>query len=270
MNREADMAVGTADADLIVNRQHLPFRTDGGIATRAAVGLIVLATDQTIEHEFRRLLDLPGVAFYESRILNDAAITPETLKRMEVRLAEAASLILPGLALDVVAFGCTSASMVIGEERVFERIREARPGVACTTPITAAFAAFRALGARRIALLTPYRDDVNRFIRDYVEARGVSVPVMGSFNEEDDLKAARIDAASIRDAAIELGRSDRIDAVFVSCTSLRLADAVAEIEEALGKPVTSSNHAMAWHCLRLAGIDDVRHGQGRLFELPLP
>jgi maleate isomerase len=262
------MAQSFAD-EQVLSRQHLPFSTDGGIAARAAIGLIVLATDQTIEHEFRRLLDLPGVAFYESRILNDAAITPETLRRMEARLAEAASLILPGLPLDVVAFGCTSASMVIGEERVFERIREARPGVACTTPITAAFAALRALDARRIALLTPYRDDINRFIRDYIEARGVSVPVMGSFNEEDDLKAARIDAASIREAAIELGRSDRIDAVFVSCTSLRLVDAVAGIEAALGKPVTSSNHAMAWHSLRLAGIDDVRPGCGRLFERPV-
>jgi maleate isomerase len=267
-NGEAHMSVEISGADLVENRQHLPFRTDGGIAARAAIGLIVLATDQTIEHEFRRLLDLPGVAFYESRILNDAAITQATLRQMEARLAEAASLILPGLPLDVVAFGCTSASMVIGEQRVFERIREARPGVACTTPITAAFAALRALDARRIALLTPYRDDINRFIRDYIEARGVSVPVMGSFNEEDDLKAARIDAASIRDAAVELGRSD-VDAVFVSCTSLRLVDAVAEIEAALGKPVTSSNHAMAWHCLRLAGIDDARSGCGRLFERPL-
>jgi maleate isomerase len=263
------MAVGTSSADLIVNRQHLPFRTDGGIAERAAIGLIVLATDQTIEHEFRALLDLPGVAFYESRILNDAAITPETLKRMEARLAEAASLILPGLPLDVVAFGCTSASMVIGEERVFERIREVRPGVACTTPITAARAAFETLGARRIALLTPYRDDINRFMRDYIEMQGVAVSVMGSFNEEDDLKAARIDAASVRDAAVELGRSDGVDTVFVSCTSLRLVAAITEIEEALHKPVTSSNHAMAWHCLRLAGVDDPRPGFGRLFELPL-
>ena len=195
----------TAPADLIVNRQHLPHRLDGGIASRAAIGLIVLATDQTIEHEFRRLLGLPGVAFYESRILNDARVTPETLAAMEARLVEAASLILPGLPLDVVAFGCTSASMVIGEERVFERIREVRPGVACTTPITAAFAAFEALRVRRLALLTPYRDDINRFMRDYIEARGFAVPVMGSFNEEDDRKAARIDAGSIRDAAIELG-----------------------------------------------------------------
>jgi maleate isomerase len=252
-----------------INRQHLAHRLDGGIAARAAIGLIVLATDQTIEHEFRHLCSLPGVALYENRILNDAQITPETLRAMEGRLVEATGLILPGLPLDVLAFGCTSASMVIGEERVFERIRGVRPGVACTTPITAAFAAFRALGAKRIALLTPYRDDINRFMRDYIEARGFRVPVMGSFNEEDDLRAARIDAASIRDAAIELGRSDEVDAVFVSCTSLRLADAVGAIEAELGKPVTSSNHAMAWHCLRLAGVADSRSEFGTLFAKAL-
>jgi maleate isomerase len=259
----------SAPANLIINRQHLPHRLDGGIATRAGIGVIVLATDQTLEHEFRRLLDLPGVAFYESRIVNDSAITPATLAAMEAGLTQATDVILPGLPLDVVAFGCTSASMVIGEEQVFARIREARPGVRCTTPITAAFAAFEALGARRLALLTPYRDDINRFMRDYIEARGFQVPVMGSFNEEDDHKAARIDLASIRDAAIDLGRADAVEAVFVSCTSLRIIDAVTEIEAALRKPVTSSNHAMAWHCLRLAGIEDPRTGFGRLFARPL-
>jgi maleate isomerase len=258
-----------AIADPAVNRRHLPHRLDAGIAERAAIGLIVLATDQTIEHEVRHLLDLPGSALYHSRILNDARITPETLGAMEARLAEATGLILPGLPLDVVAFGCTSSSMVIGEERVFERMREARPGVACTTPITAAFAAFEALGVRRLALLTPYRDDINQVMRAYIEARGFLVPVMGSFNEEDDRKAARIDAASVRDAAIELGRADDVDAVFVSCTSLRLIDAVTAIETALGKPVTSSNHALAWHCLRLAGIDDTRPQFGTLFDRPL-
>jgi len=247
-------------------RAALPFALDRGIAARAALGLIVLATDQTIEHELRRLLDLPGVGLYQSRILNDAQITPATLAAMEGRLVAATEVILPGLPLDVMAFGCTSASMVIGEQRVCELIRSVRPGVACTTPITAAFAAFRALEARRIALLTPYREDVNRLMRDYIEARGCAVPVIGSFNEADDRRAARIDAASIRRAALDLGRAPGVDAVFVSCTSLRLVDAVGAIEAELGKPVTSSNHALAWHCLRLAGIDDRWGGCGSLFE----
>ena len=43
--------------------EHLPFETDRGIASRARIGLIVLATDYTIEHEWRRIMTgLPGVA----------------------------------------------------------------------------------------------------------------------------------------------------------------------------------------------------------------
>ena len=159
------------DHDPVINRTHMPHELDGGVGARASLGLIVLATDGTIEYEFRRVLEaLPGVAIYESRILNSASITPETLKAMESRIAPAAEVILPGEPLDVVAYGCTSASMVIGEDRVAECIREARPEVACTTPITGALAALRALGAPgdvgRIALLTPYIDEINRFMRD--------------------------------------------------------------------------------------------------------
>ena len=251
------------------NRTGLAFELDGGVAPRAAIGLIVLATDQTIESEFRVICDLPGVGLYESRIFNAAQINPETLSQMEAGIAEAAGLILPGLPLDVVAYGCTSGAMVIGDETVAARIHEARPGVACTTPMAAAMDAFRALGCRRIALLTPYVEEINQAMRAHLQGGGFQVPAMGSFNEEDDHKAARITAASVRDAALALGASDEVEAVFVSCTNLRLLDGAARLEAELGKPVTSSNHALAWHCLRLAGIEDSLGEFGSLFTKSL-
>ena len=250
-----------------VTRTHMPFEMDGGIAERAAIGVIVLGSDHTIEHEFRTFLDIEGVAFYESRIRNSSTITPETLADMEQRIPECADIILNGVPLDVVAYGCTSASMVIGEERVFERIREKRPEAKCTTPITAAFAAFEALGAKNLAVLTPYRQDVNDTVADYIENKGFNVVAFGSFNEEDDNRAAKISVDSIKQAAIELGQLDQVDLVFVSCTSLRIAPVIKQIEESIDKPITSSNHAMAWHCLRLAGIEERNPKFGRLFTI---
>jgi maleate isomerase len=247
--------------------EHLPFATDRGIAGRARIGLIVLATDFTIEHEWRRIVvGLDGVALYGSRILNDAQITPETLRAMEPRIAAAAAAILPGAPLDVVAYGCTSAAMAIGEEKVFARIREARPDARCTTPITAAFAAFRALGATRVGVLTPYRADVNRIVADYIRARGFQVAAFGSFNEQDDGIVARISPASVKQGIAAITAKAKVDAVFVSCTSVRLAEAARDIEAEIGIPVTSSNHAMAWHALRLASVDDALPQWGALFE----
>jgi maleate isomerase len=251
--------------ELVIDRQHMPYQLDEGIGYRARIGLIVLATDQTIEYEFRRLLALPGVALYESRLDNAPTITPETLQVMERDIPKATALLLPNLPLHVVAYACTSGAMVIGDDRVRNSIWHARPGVAWTTPMTATFAAFKALGVRRICFIAPYIDAINRRMRQYMQAAGVAVPVMGSWNLADDTTVARIAPQTIRQAALELGRAAAVDAVFIACTSLRVVDYLDDLEQDLGKPVTSSNHALAWHCLRLAGYHDPVPGFGSLF-----
>lgn len=250
--------------------EHLPYELDGGIARRASIGLIVLATDYTIEYEWRKLFaEVDGVALYQSRIQNEDRITPESLRAMEPRLTECARVITPDTPVDVIAYGCTSASMAIGEEKVFARIHESKPDARCTTPITAAFAAFDAFGARRVGVLTPYPADVNRIVSDYITARGYEVPVFGSFNAERDTLVARITPDSIERGVREIIRDTEVDAIFVSCTSVRLLEACAALERNLGIPLTSSNHAMAWHALRLAGIDDQLGQFGSLYTLPL-
>jgi maleate isomerase len=264
MNQTALRPPSAGDA---ISKMHMPFELDGGIAHRARIGLIVLATDHTIEHEFRQIYRLDGVALYESRIANSATVNAATLAEMEHGMTAAAAVILPGTKLDVVAYGCTSGTVVIGEEKVFQRIREARPGVACSTPITAGIAAFKKLGVGRIALLTPYVDEVNQMFRRFVEERGIAVPVMGSFNHDDDNEVARISQDSIKAAVRDLAREPSVEGVFISCTSLRVASIAEELEAELGKPVTSSNHALAWHCLRLAGVNDALPNLGRLFRV---
>jgi maleate isomerase len=245
----------------------LPCDLDRGIAHRAAIGLLVLATDQTMEHEWRQLVRGDGIGFYEARLYNDVDITTETLRAIRDRIAPATALILPGLPLDVVAFGCTSATMTLGEDVIFAEIRKVRPGVACTTPVTAAFAAFRALGARRIGLLTPYSREVNETVCAYLAAHAVDVAAFATFDKPDDREAARISPRSIVEGVKALAVGAKLDAIFVSCTSLRIAEAVSAIEDEIGLPVTSSDHAMAWHALRLAGVGDWVPRAGRLFEI---
>jgi maleate isomerase len=237
----------------VVNRTHMSYELDLGFGSSVRIGLAALAGNQVTEHEFRRILSIEGVDFYTSRVADSVSINPETLRETEKHLADAVSLILPGLPLDVVAFTCTSASIVNGEEQIFRRIREVRAGVHCTTPITAALAAMSALGLKRVALLTPYVAEINAMMRDYIDARGFSVPVVGSFNNGNDHEVARIATSSVCTAVRELVRDEPVDGVFVSCGSLRLADAAADLERDIGRPVFSSNLAMAWHCLRLAG-----------------
>jgi len=248
-------------------RKH-PFTLGDGPATRAAIGLLALAPEQTLEHEWHNILRLDGVALYGTRLFFDSSdVSMETLSAMETLITPATALLMPGLRLDVVAFGCTSGAMVMGEDTVFARIRAERPDIACTTPITAAQAALAALGARRIALLTPYVKSISDWMADYMAERGVAVTASASYEHANDYEVARIDAASIRASVLDVGKSPDVDAVFVACTSLRLADQIAALEQSLGKPVISSNHAMAWHALRLAGVQDALPQWGWLYTV---
>ncbi len=254
----------------VIRKIGMPYELDEGLGARARIGLIVLATDQTVEHEFRQIITpLEGVAFYESRIRNAQQITPETLAAMEKEIAPCTEVIMPGCRLDVVAYGCTSGAMVIGDEQVGARIRSARPGIAYTTPMKAAYAAFEALGMKRIAYIAPYMESLCMRMCAEIEDHGFEVPAMGSWNEPDDDKAARLSAETVAAAVRDLGSSDLVDGVFVSCSSIRIALTVEAMEAEIGKPITSSNHAMAWHCLRLAGYGDAIPGYGRLFRTGL-
>ncbi len=203
---------------------------------------------------------------YVSRIAFAPEITVATLGAMRDGITGAAELILAGGRIDVLAYGCTSGTMVIGEDEVFARLRAARPGVACTTPPTAALAALRALKLARIAVLTPYTEGVNRLVHGYFTERGIDIAAFGAFNKESDAEVAAIAPASILAAAQALDAPD-IDGLFLSCTGMRALGIVEALEERLGKPVVTSNQALAWHALRLAGHAAPIAGFGRLLRL---
>ncbi len=248
--------MGKSNTQPAIDKRHLPYMLDEGIGHRARIGIIALPDDLTIEHELRMLFDLPGVACFVNRLPCAATITPDTLKAMEGEIAQAASLILPELSVDVMAYGCTSGSLFIGPAAVHELIHTAHPHTICTTPVEAASAALEALEARSIALITPYADEINQRLREHLQQNRFEVPVMGSWNEPLDAKVGRISPESIRKAVLDLARSDRVDTVFISCTNLRALSILEELEDELGKPVISSNAALGWHCLRLSGVEE--------------
>jgi maleate isomerase len=226
------------------------------------IGLIALATDHAIEDELRRFLppqaghatgpdtDRNGVNLYTTRVPAPDRFGPESLRATEAELARAAALLVPGSRLDVIAYGCTSATAAIGEDGVFAQIRRARPGIACITPITAVDAALRMLGAQRLALVTPYPDAVHAIVATDLERRGFTLVDQLFLGIDEDSAITRVSAATLIDA-VRGRRLGEADAVFVACTSLRTAAWVETLEAELGLPIISSNRALAWHCLAL-------------------
>lgn len=233
------------------------------------VGLIILATDHTTEPDFRRMVASERIGVYVARIPYANPTTPQNLRKMQPALTAGAALILPDETLDAICYSCTSASVVIGDAEIEAAIQAAKPGMAVVTPPMAGVRGLNAFGARRISILTPYTVETSRPMAAYFAAKGFEIASFTCLGFEDDREMARIAPAALVDLAAQAIHA-RADALFVSCTALRAALAVPGMEQAIGRPVVTSNQASAWNCLRLCG-DETAHPQfGRLMTLPLP
>ncbi|RME18911.1 MAG: Asp/Glu racemase [Alphaproteobacteria bacterium] len=226
------------------------------------LALIVLSTDESLEPEAAQICTPAGIRLLHSRIPSLAEVTPETLATMAEHLPAAAAL-LPGH-VDVVGYGCTSGATVIGPERVAELVNGPLPGARVTNPITAVETALKALGARRIAYVSPYVASVTAPMRAHLARAGVETVAEGSFDVGHDPDVARITEAAVAAGAETVASGQAVDAVFVSCTNLRSFGIIDALEARLGLPVISSNLALIWHMLHLAGLG-ATPGPGRLF-----
>lgn len=234
---------------------------DGPVRWR--IGLVALGTDFTAELDFAQMRPSDQVGLYVNRVPFANPTTRENLLRMQPHLAEAAALILPDERLDAIAYACTSASALIGDDQVRAALQQGKPGTPCVTPTSAALAAFAALGVSRVSVMAPYVQEVSEGLADYFASQGLDVLTLGYLGIADDRQIGKLTPQSVLESAVAATAPDA-EGLFLSCTALRAAPLVQELEQRLGKVVITSNQAMVWQSLRAAGCTAPIAGYGRL------
>lgn len=225
----------------------LPYTLDEDDPKTPPIGLIALQADETIEPELARYFADYAGPRYVTRVPSGDDVTTETLAAMEATLPAAAALLPSARKFQVVGYGCTSGSSVIGSDIVEKLVRRTCNTNHVTDPLRATVACAKAQGVSRFALLSPYIEEVNATLRGAFAAQGLTMDVFGTFGVSEEAKVVRISQASIIDASVQLGKDPTVEAVFLSCTNLRTIDALEQIAREIGKPVLSSNQALAWH-----------------------
>ena len=239
----------------MIDIQNLTFELDEHSERLPAVGLIVLQSDETMEHELR--LWLPdSIRLFHSRIPNSVDISSDSLRQMKQALPASVALLPSTTDFKVIVYGCTSASTVIGEQAVTDRVHSVFPGVAVSNPLSAIKAQLDALQVRRLALLTPYVADVSRALIDSLQTAERQLVSVASFNESRDDRVARIARPSLMHSLEMLARDGKPDAIVASCTNLRLHGLIEQASQSLGIPVISSNSALAWHIIELLKMQE--------------
>lgn len=239
--------------------------TDDGPHSRAQIGYVLVANADLSEADFFAMKP-HGVGVHFTRVPMPREVSQEALLEAEGELAAAAASLMPGRSdLDVISYSCTSATFVIGEDRVIKELSRLNPRPQATTMLTACVAALRAFDAHRIVLGTAYTEDLNAREVAFLTEKGFEVVRAEGLALTTDEEMNRVTPAYLARFASEID-SPEADAIFISCGALRVLPVIEEIEAVTGKPVIYSNQANFWHCLRLAGVEDRIEGFGRLLR----
>lgn len=231
---------------------------------RARIGVMVPSGNILAEEQLHALMP-PEVALHVTRLpltgSSDADLDGMT------RALPLAARMLADARVDLIAFNCTAVSTRApdADAAIVARIAEAAATPAVTTG-EALVAGLRALEARRVVLVTPYIAPVVAREAAFLAHHGAEVLAAVGKGIDTNWEMGRAPPRVWHDYTLAQ-RHAQADAYVLSCTAIRTLGAIAPLEAALGRPVLTSNQAIAWLALRRCGIATPLPGAGRLFEV---
>jgi maleate isomerase len=212
---------------------------------RARIGLIIPSVNRLSELQFHHFApaDL-GIHVARARITGKWR---RPIAEMSEEIAGAAAM-LADSSPDLIVYHCTDSSMregAAGEERIIDIIRS-ETGIETLATSALVVEALRALAIKSLVIVSPY--DNNDVIARYLRERGFAVVhdvALGLTGHAFATASPQHWLEVTRDNA----RSET-DGYFLSCTNTTQIEAIAEIEQSLGKPVVNSNQAVLWGCMK--------------------
>ncbi len=241
------------------------------VGFRAKMGVIIPSTNTVVESDFSELR-IPGVTFHSGRIyigqpnLSSDEAMEELLAQVDRAIEIAARDVLTCLP-DYLVMGMSAPTFWGGAEgslRFSEKMKRLS-GLDISTGSEACSAALETLGAKRIAVFTPYQPIMREQIVRYFEERGFEVPRYKDLRCESATAIAEIRPEALRPVLKELDGDD-IDAIVQCGTNLSMIRLADDAEGWLGKPVIAINTATLWHAYRQNGLDDRIYGFGSLMS----
>lgn len=213
--------------------------------SRKRVGLIVPSTNTVMEPDLYNHLPA-GVTVHTARMLLQGGVTIEAEERMLDEYLPANAKEIGTLRPDVVVFGCTSAGALRGPayERNLALELSKITGAPTVTIMGAVVEELNRLGAKRVALLSPYSPEVNETIQRSLEASGFQVVYVRGMDLPDAFGIADVRPEQILEYVRDHLKDIDADCLFISCANLRSLEALDALREVSPIPVVTSNQAV--------------------------
>ena len=213
------------------------------MTTPLRIGLIVPSSNTVMEPDFHRHLGHTGIVS-TARIFLESVTRQAETRMLEQDLPNAAELIRT-TAPDIVVFGCTSAGSLgslAHDHAIGEKI-EKLSGAKAVTVLQAVVTQLRSIAPRKLAVFTPYVEDLTGSVAASVAEAGFPPIKAAGMGIQVNLEIGRVTPEAIIAFVETQIAGIRPDCLFLSCTNWRSIEAIEPLKKKLGIPIVSSNQA---------------------------
>ena len=224
---------------------------------RALLGFLTPSSNTVLEPITAEMLrDIPQASAHFGRFavtriaLSEGALaqfaTPEVVKAAEL---------LGHARCQIIGWSGTSSSWLGFETdiRLCKDIESTTGAKGCTS-VLAINDILQKTGARKLALVSPYLDNVQEaIIRNYQNA-GYEMVAERHMGLEDNYSFSEVTSSQLELMIREVALA-KPDAILIMCTNLKGAPLVERLEKEVGIPIYDSVATVVWKSLQLVGID---------------
>ena len=228
------------------------------LAPRGVIGVMTPAMNTVIQPELE-LLRPPGVTNQMQRFrLGGERISDDLLVEAEKLMDCRPAALAIGFTTDAGPGGV--AKLATRSEELTERL-----GIPVCNASQANHAALRALGATKVAVVTPFDAATDRNVQANVEEAGFQVLAIKGTEAPSLPAICETAIEDIRRVFLSVAEAD-CEAIVQVGTALPVVAEIGALERETGRTVVACNAAVYWQTLRAAGIDDRIAGFGRLLS----
>jgi len=241
------------------------------------VGLIVPSSNTTMETEIPAMLQermkiKPETFTFHSSRMRMMNVNPEELKKMDVD-SDRCALELSDARCDVLAYACLVAIMCQGpgyhnvsEKRLGKVVEENAGSYPIVSSAGALIEGIRKIGAKKVAIITPYMKSLTNQVIEYLKADGIGVVDSISLEVADNLEVGRLDPKNLIGHAEKLNIENADAVVLSACVQMPSLPAIQEVENRLGIPVLSAGTSTVYKILTELNLEPIVPNAGKLLS----
>jgi maleate isomerase len=240
-----------------------------GAPDQIRLGIALPSVNTVVEPWMPTILP-QGVSLHIARMLLPDRITQQNLVQMDRDDGERSVLQLMSCRPHAIVYACVASSVVQGDayDRHLIAHMQNISGRPCESSAGASVAALKAVKAKRIAVVSPYDQEVDSAEHAFLRAYGFDITKTEHFGVKNSFELADVPLQQMIEAGKRIAAG--ADAIFLSCMNVHSHLAVDELEQTTKLPVITATTATAWALMRMAGLTSILSGLGQLGEQEHP